>query len=86
MIVKGADGRMHKTTFQDAAVCLPIVSINEVARSQHRIWFEEGCGAVVHKPSRREMPFIARSGVYFIKMLVPRALMKPEDFQRPGRA
>ena len=86
VIFQGADDRVRQVTFQNAKVGLPIFSINGVAQKDHRVWFEHDRGAVVHKPTGQEMPFIARSGVYFIQMRVPRALVRPQGFQRPGSA
>ena len=84
MVFEGSDGRMRTSTFQNAEVGLPMFSINTITREDHRVWFEHDCGAVVHKPTGHEMPFIARAGVYFIKMRVPRGLVKPKGFGRHG--
>ena len=72
---------MRKTTFQNAEVGLPIFSIGQVAKDKHRVIFDEDEGVIVHKPTGKEIPFIMRNGVYFIKMRVPRALVQPNEGQ-----
>ena len=85
---------MRRTTFQNAEVGLPIVSLNQVARDNHRVILDDDAGVIIHKPTGAEFPFVVRHGVYLMTLRVPKALVTPDqippvpeaDFGRQGRA
>ena len=82
---RATDNRLRTTTFQNAEVGMPRCSISCVAKDKHRAVFEDNGGYILHKPTGHKFEFIIASGVYFIKMLVPRRLVDP-GFGRHGSA
>ena len=72
---------MRKTTLQNAQVGLPIFSLHQVAKDNHRVILDEDAGVIIHKPSGAEFPFVVRNGVYFMKLKVPKRLTEPEGNQ-----
>ena len=81
---RATDDRMRVTTFQNARVGMPIFSVSNIAKDKHRVVFEDDGGHVLHEPSGYRIDFIIPSGVYFIKMLVPRSMVKGTTFGRHG--
>ena len=75
---------MRNSTFQNAEVGMPIFSISQVTAEQHEVTFREHDGYILHVPSGKKFFFIKRSGVYFIKMKVPRELVLEGGFGRHG--
>ena len=90
-------GAKLNLTYQDAAVDMPILSVGELADTDHKVDFEKHGGEIIHKPTNTITPFIRRAGVYFVKLLVPRSAVEVSDpmevdegkskssgFRRPG--
>ena len=49
IVFRAPDGSMRKTTFQNADVGLPIFSLNQVARDNHRVILDDDRGVLIHK-------------------------------------
>ena len=69
---------------------MPIMSVKRWNAAGNRIIFEDDYGTIVHKRSGEQDDFLARNGVYFMKMIVNRSLLvppppEPQSFHRPGR-
>lgn len=90
IVFRSPDGAMRRTTFQHAEVGLPIFSLNQVARDNHRVILDDDAGVIIHKPSGARFPFVVRNGVYFMQMKVPKALCLQQigdtSFRRHGTA
>ena len=52
----------------NAEVGMPIFSVSNVAKDQHRVVFDDDGGHVIHKPTGNRFDFIIASGVYALKM------------------
>ena len=72
---KTETGSRKPFTFQNASVGMPIISTNCLAREDNDITFRANDGYVLHNPTGERTPFVARDGVYFMQMRVPRSLL-----------
>ena len=68
-------GHKRSLVFQDADVGMPILSISRRGKEGYRTYFDEDGGELVHKATGEVTPLIARTGVYFVKMRVPRDIV-----------
>ena len=53
---------LRKSTFQNAQVGMPIFSLDNIAREQHRITLEDDHGTILHEPSGELYRFVAAMG------------------------
>ena len=89
---KTDDGSSHVKIFQDAAVGMPIMSAGETTDEDLEVTLRKHDGKVVHPETQKSFGLIKKSGVYFVKMRVPKHLAcpkeseKPEGFHGPGAA
>ena len=72
--------------FNNGNVSMPIVSLRRWAKAGHRSTLDEDEGECLHKPTGEVDPYVARQGVYFMKMRVDQRISKgrPADFLRQG--
>ena len=80
-------GHTFNSVFQDAKVGMPIFSIAKRGKEGYLTYFDELGGELVHKASGQVTPIIARMGVYFIQMRVPKWVVDPATevgFGRPA--
>ena len=75
------DGQQRRTVFQDAAVGMPILSINKIAEEDNLVAFHKKGGYIWHIPSNTYTKLVKRLGVYFVQLRVPKKLT--EGFGRP---
>ena len=82
-----AEGHANATTFVDAKVDMPIISVAKVVEDGGRIIFNKKGGTII-APSGETSRFIKRRGVYFLKLMVQRTVALPANagFVRPGSA
>ena len=67
--------QVRQITFQNADVGMPIVSTNKLAHEDNDITYRKDDGYITNTVTEAKTPFIARDGVYFIKMKVPKNAM-----------
>ena len=88
--IRASTGEGHDatTTFVDAPVDMPILSVAQICEDGHRVIFNKKGGVIWNSETGEKTVFIKRRGVYFLKMLVPRSLVRTSDmdFARPGGA
>ena len=77
------DGQQRLTTFQNASVGMPILSISKVTEEGNDVIFRRNGGEIIHLETGHRTPLIKRLGVYFVKLKVPKNLLD-EDFGRPA--
>ena len=65
------DGHEYPIVVQHAKVHCPILSVRQWAKRGSQVFFKKG-GGVINLPDGRELPFVERHGVYFIKLRVQR--------------
>ena len=83
--------------FQNADVEMPIISTNGLAQEDNDVTYRKHDGYVYHVPTKDVIPFIARDGVYFMQLLVPKSattgetgtakqfnILRKPDFPRHG--
>ena len=60
---------------------MPIISTNGLAKRDNDVTFRAEDGFIQHNPTNELTKFIARGGVYFLKLYVPRSVVKKKpDF------
>ena len=73
---KTEEGRKHSIVFQNADVGMHIISTNGLAKRDNDVTFRAEDGYIKHIPTGETTKFIARGGVYFLKLYVPRDIVK----------
>ena len=66
---------------------MPITSLRLWAKAGHRNILDEDSGEFIHKETNEVDPYVAKHGVYFMKMRVDRQLLPVNTnsaFGRPG--
>ena len=79
MEFKTGEGHDCHMTFQNAPVAMPILSIGEVNEDNCETTFRKDGGVINHLDTHKQIEFVKRAGVYFVKMRVPKSLI--EDMQ-----
>ena len=64
--------------FVNANVQMPILSIAKLGKD-HDTFFGQTSGELIHRVTDKRIPFVKRAGVYFMKVAVPRSVVKPND-------
>ena len=77
-------GRSSHSRFRMLMWVLPIWSIGEINDEECDTMFRKDGGTIYCLKSGREIDFIRASGVYFVKMQVPKSIA--EGFGRHGHA
>ena len=77
------DGNSRVTTFQNASVGMPILSISKITEEGNDVMFGAKGGYILHLESGLKTPLIKRLGVYFVQLKVPKKLLEG-GFQRPA--
>ena len=80
-------GHKFNSVFQDAEVGMPIFSISKRGKEGYRSYFDDEGGEMIHKKTGEVTPIVARMGVYFIQMKVPKWTIDPSatvGFVRPA--
>ena len=77
------DGQQRLTTFQNAGVGMPILSISLITEEGNDVLFSKNGGYIEHLASGVRTPLVKRLGVYFVQLRVPRKLAEG-DFGRPA--
>ena len=82
------EGHDVTTTFVDALVDMPILSVAKMCEEGQRVIFNKKGGVIWNDATGEKTNFGKRRGVYFLKKLVPRILVRSSnmDFVRPGSA
>ena len=73
---------IHKNL--NANVSMPILSIRLWDKDGHRNIFDAEGGEYIHLATGESDPIVARHGVYFINMKVPKGLLGNKDVGRRG--
>ena len=73
---KTVSGQDDSIVFQNAKVGIPIMSTNGLAREGKDLTYREFDGYIYNHETKESEPFIARDGVYFRQMLVPRSAVQ----------
>ena len=79
------EGHKCSITFKNCDVSMPIFSVLESAKKNHRIVLEEDGGFIEHLATGQITRIIERDGVYFLKMIISRPDAEP-DFTKQGTA
>ena len=79
LVFKTTEGNYGSITFQDAAVGMPIISTNGLAREGNDITYRAEDGYAHHLKTNERTYFIAKDNVYFIQLLVPKSAVKSPD-------
>ena len=81
---KTESGQQRSVVFQNAEVGMPILSTNKFAIEANEITYRAKDGYIHHVPTGENTPFIAKDGVYFLAMRVPRHWVEKggADFHR----
>ena len=81
------NGHATCTTYVDADVDMPILSVAMLCEDGSQVMCGKKGGVILH-PDGERTRFHKRRGVYFLKMLVKKSLVKSNDmdFVRPGSA
>ena len=77
------DGQSRVTTFQNASVGMPILSISKVTDEGNDVLFGAKGGYIEHLATGQRTPLVKRLGVYFVQLKVPKKLAEG-DFGRPA--
>ena len=76
------DGQQRVTTFQNAAVGMPILSIGLITDEGNDVTFTKNGGYILQKDTGFKTQMVRRLGVYFVQLRVPRKFVDP-GFGRP---
>ena len=81
---------MHprEIVFNNWKVSMPVVSLRLWAKQGHRSILDEDEGEFIHKETQEVDPYVAKHGVYFMKMRVDKRLLHDgcqAGFARPGK-
>ena len=52
---------------------MPIISTNGSAQEDNDVIYRKHDGYVYHVPTKDVIPFVARDGVYFMQLMVPKS-------------
>ena len=66
------DGKRCMTTFQNASVGMPILSVSKVTAEGNYVLFGDKGGLIFHTETGTTTPLIKRLGVYFVQLKIPK--------------
>ena len=72
------NGMKVRIPFVNANVQMPILSIAKLGKD-HDTFFGQTSGELIHRVSNKRIPFVKRSGVYFMKVAVPKSIVQPNS-------
>ena len=65
------DGHTVHIKFSNLPVQCPILNVRRIVKQGNIVVFQEQGGYILHKKTGRQINFIEREGVYFVKMKLP---------------
>ena len=83
---KTQESHCTRTTFVDADVDMPILSVAQISANGNDFYFNKSGGVITDSKTGVQSKFVKRRGVYFIKLFVDKQLgrLNNLDFVRPG--
>jgi hypothetical protein len=59
--------------FQVTTVDRPLVAVSKLTAAGHDVWFGEHHGVITHGSTGKQTRFTKKSGIYMLRIWVPRA-------------